>query len=73
MERDCTLVMFSECLTQLMQRCRGSLFDTRLEKGEGKTKRGMEKNSGQRDEGKGSVVERLGDSGQEQNTVQVNG
>ena len=32
----------------------------------------MEKNSGQKDEGKGLVVKLLGDAGQGQTTVEVN-
>ena len=51
----------------------GSLLDARWEKEERKTKGDMEKNSGKRDEGKGLVVELLGDPGQGQTTVEVNG
>ena len=51
----------------------GSLLDARWEKKERKTEGDMEKNSGKRDEGKGLVVELLGDPGQGQTTVEVNG
>ena len=51
----------------------GSLLDARWENEERKTEGDMEKNSGKRDEGKGLVVELLGDPGQGQTTVEVNG
>ena len=48
-------------------------MDARWEKEERKTEGDMEKNSGKRDEGKGLVVELLGDPGQIQTTMEVNG
>ena len=48
-------------------------MDVRWVKEERKAEGDMEKNSGQRDEGKGLVVELLGDPGQGQTTVEVNG
>ena len=65
------LAMFSECLSQQSQG--GSLLDGRWKKEERKAKGDMEKDSGQRDEGKGLVVELFGDPGQGQTSVEVNG